>query len=313
MSIGTKPPAEIAIDEAMVRALLREQHPDLAHLSLTSVGEGWDNHLFRLGDELAVRMPRRAVAVALIENEQRWLPLLSTRLPLAVPAVRRIGRPGCGFPWPWSITSWLPGRPALSSPLRDPSASALRLGQFVRALHHYAPKEAPHNPWRGVPLSARTEMLRAHIEQVSTRVDSIAVLELWDRCLSTGAWPGPPVWIHGDLHPGNLLVDDGRLSAVVDFGDLSAGDPATDLAVMWMLLPQVAWPAFVTSASGELHASDPDLMMRARGWAVVFGLAYLANSRDDARMSAVGTATLTAACGTEPTQSPDDSDQIIRR
>jgi aminoglycoside phosphotransferase (APT) family kinase protein len=295
MTIRAKPPAEVAIDSSLIRALLREQHPDLAHLGLVDIGEGWDNRLFRLGDDLAVRIPRRAVAAALIEQEQRWLPQLAPRLPLPIPVPRRVGRPGCGFPWSWSITPWLPGEPALLAPPQNLEATVAALRQFLRALHQPAPVDAPHNPWRSVPLSARTTLLREHLQQLDVLVDRAAVLRLWERVLSTAPWSGPPMWIHGDLHPGNLLVSGSRLSAVIDFGDLAAGDPATDLSVIWMLLPSPARSSLLASARGELGTLDENTLMRARGWALALGLAYLARSRNDEPMAALGRATVDSA------------------
>jgi aminoglycoside phosphotransferase (APT) family kinase protein len=296
MSVGTKPGAEIAIDALLVGALLREQHPDLATLPLIDVAEGWDNRLFRLADHLVVRLPRRALAARSIDHEQRWVPRLSARLPLPVPALQRVGHPGCGFPWRWSVTSWLPGEPALRTPPRDLVATAAALGGFLRALHQPAPTDAPHNPWRGVPLAARTPLLYEHLKRLAGLVDDRAVLDLWARVLSSPPWAGPPMWIHGDLHPGNLLVSEGRLSAVVDFGDLAAGDPATDLAVMWMLLPPSIRPAFLAAAGGfEQHDGT---VMRARGWALALGLAIMANSADDPEMRALGQLTLDAALET---------------
>src|SRR5687768_17040790 len=203
MTTGPKPPAEVTIDPSLVRALLQEQHTDLAQLALIDVGEGWDNKLFRLGDGLAVRLPRRAASAALIEHEQRWLPGLSERLPLPVPVPLRVGRPGSGFPWSWSVVPWFPGQRALLAPPEDFENAALALGEFLHALHRPAPEDAPHNPWRGVALTARTDTLRAHLQQIEGLVDRMAVLDLWTRALSATPWPGPPMWIHGDLHPGN--------------------------------------------------------------------------------------------------------------
>jgi aminoglycoside phosphotransferase (APT) family kinase protein len=203
---------------------------------LNDICEGWDNRLFRFGDDLVVRVPRRASSATLIEQEQRWLPPLSPRLPLPIPVPRRVGRPGCGFLWSWSIASWFPGQSALLAPPQDLSTAAVALGQFLRALHQPAPEEAPHNPFRSVPLAARTHVLQDHLQQVDGLADRAALLELWERGLSAHPWSGPPLWIHGDLHPGNLLVSQRRLSAVIDFGDLAAGDPATDLSVMWMTI-----------------------------------------------------------------------------
>jgi aminoglycoside phosphotransferase (APT) family kinase protein len=295
MTIGAKPPAEVTIDSSLVRALLSEHHADLAHLPLNDLGEGWDNRLFRLGDELIVRMPRRAASAALIEHEQQWLPRLSPSLPLPIPVPLRVGRPGCGFPWPWSVVPWFPGQTALVEPVQDIAAAATSLGQFLRGLHQPAPGDAPHNPWRSNPLAARTGVLREHLQQVDGLVDRVAVLALWERVLSTRPYAGPPSWIHGDLHPGNLLLSGGRLAAVLDFGDLAAGDPATDLSVAWMWLPLSARSTFRAAARGTFDPLDDDTWMRARGWALALGLVYLANSRDDELMRALGRATIDAA------------------
>jgi len=286
-----KPPAEINIDSSLVRALLEEQHPDLAHLTLTDVGEGWDNRLFRLGQDLAVRLPRRTASAALIEREQRWLPQLSLQLPVAVPAPVRIGRPGSGFPWPWSVVPWFTGESALLARPKNLVLMLTGLARFLRALHQPAPDNAPYNPWRGVPLSNREERLRENLRQLNGLVDSVAVLTLWNRVVSAPPWSGPPLWIHGDLHPGNLLVSASTLSAVIDFGDLAAGDPATDLSVMWMLHSAQSF----ASARRELSFIDNDTWMRARGWALALGLTYLANSRDDEALGALGRATIDAA------------------
>jgi aminoglycoside phosphotransferase (APT) family kinase protein len=294
MTTGPKPPAEVTIEASLVRALLQEQHPNLAHMALIDIGEGWDNKLFRLGDDLAVRLPRRAASAALIEQEQRWLPRLSPRLPLPVPVPLRVGRPGSGFPWCWSVVPWFAGETALVAPPQDPAPMVAALGQFLRALHQPAPDDAPHNPWRGVPLATRTNNVREHVQQLDGLVDGIAVLSLWAHVVSAPAWSGPPMWIHGDLHPGNLLISGGRLSAVIDFGDLAAGDPATDLSVIWMLPPSTR-SIFLASIRGKFNATDDDTWMRARGWAVALGLAYVASSRDDEAMGELGRAMIDAA------------------
>ena len=295
MTIGSKPQVEVVIDESLVRALLQEQHEDLAHLPLDAAGEGWDNRLFRLGDDLVVRLPRRAIAAALIERELRWLPLLSPRLPLPIPVPLRGGQPGCGYPWAWSITSWFPGDTALRAPLQELRAAARVLGHFLRELHHPAPEHAPFNPWRSVPLTARSAVFTKHLEQVGGLVDRIAAIDLWERACAAPVWPGPPLWIHGDLHLDNLVVRDGVLSAVIDFGDLAAGDPATDLSVMWMLLPVPLRSELRESARGEFDPVDDHTVLRARGWALALGLAYLADSRGDEAMGTLGLATINAA------------------
>lgn len=168
------------------------------------------------------------------------------------------------------------------------------LGQFLRALHQPAPDDAPRNPWRGVPLATRTKKVRAHVRQLNGLIDGIAVLGLWEHVVSVPSWSGPSMWIHGDLHPGNLLISGDRLSAVIDFGDLAAGDPATDLSVIWML-PRSARSIFLASTREEFNATDDATWMRARGWALTLGLAYVAGSRDDEAMGALGLAMIDAA------------------
>ena len=170
---------------------------------------------------------------------------------------------------------------------------AAALGQFLRALHQPAPDDAPHNPWRGVPLATRTQKVREHVQQLDGLIDGIAVLRRWEHAVSVPAWSGPPIWIHGDLHPGNLLICGGLLSAVIDFGDLTAGDPATDLSVVWTLPPS-ARSIFLASMRGQSNATDKDTWMRARGWALTLGLAYLASSRNDEAMGALGRAMIDA-------------------
>jgi aminoglycoside phosphotransferase (APT) family kinase protein len=290
MTMGMKSAADVTVSPSLVQGLLEEQHPDLAHLPPVKVAEGWDNTLFRLGDELAVRLPRRAASATLIEHEQRWLPQLAARLPVAAPVPVRVGVPSRLFGWSWSIVRWLPGQSLLHASLLDTVATTAVLEQLLLALHQPAPMDAPSNPWRGVPLEARTDTLHKHLQQLDGIIDRSAVLSLWDRALSTPPWFGPPLWLHGDLHPGNLLVSDGHLSGVIDFGDLTSGDPATDLAVLWMLPPSIrarfkAW----------VGADADALKMRARSWALALGLASLAHSRDDAAMAALGKRTVNAA------------------
>ena len=299
MTIESKPQREMAIDPALVGALLREQHPDLAGLPITDTSAGWDNHLFRLGGGLAVRLPRRALAADLIVREQRWLPVLAPSLPLPVPVPVRAGRPGCGFPWSWSVVPWFDGSTPGPTPSSDPTALALELGQFVRALHQPAPADAPANPWRGVPLANRTASVHERTRQLGGRVDGARIVAVWNEIVNTTPWPGPPLWLHGDLHPGNLLLRSGRISAVLDFGDLTSGDPATDLSIAWMLLPASARSAFRASARGASTVIDDDTWVRARGWALALGLVFFASSRDDAALEAVGRVAIDAALSSD--------------
>jgi aminoglycoside phosphotransferase (APT) family kinase protein len=278
-----------------VRQLLREQHPDLSELPVSESVEGWDNHMFRLGDELAVRLPRRGASADLIENEQRWLPQLARQLPFPIPAPVRTGRPGCGYPWRWSVVPWFAGDTALGASHLDIATIARTIARFLRSLHRPAPSEAPTNPWRGVPLAERTDLLHRGLTQLEGRVDRAKILDVWQTALAAPPWPGPRLWIHGDLHPANLLTERGRLSAVIDFGDLTGGDPATDLAVAWMLLPPSHRPVFRAASRPASNPVDDDTWTRARGWALALGVAYLAGSRDDEPLAALGRATIDAA------------------
>jgi len=294
MTIERMPAAEVDIDASIVRALLREQHPDLADLPVVEAGGGWDNRLFRLGHELLVRLPRRQASAGLIDIERRWLPELAPRLPLATPTALRYGLPGCGFPWNWTIAPWLPGRNAAQSPPDDLFAAATQLGAFVSAFHRPAPPDAPGNPFRGIQLSERSAGVQERMRKLRDEVDGDALLAVWEDAVRAPAWSGAPLWIHGDLHPCNLLVHDGRLSAVIDFGDLTAGDPATDLSVAWMLFPPAAHAVFRAASRETTAPVDDDTWRRARGWALALGLAYLAPSSDNADMAAIGRATLDA-------------------
>ena len=281
------PAAEHPIDASLVRALLQAQHPDLAALSITPVASGWDNAIFRLGDALAVRLPRRAIAAPLVLHEQRWLPELAGRLPLPIPAPVRTGVPGCGYPWAWSVCPWIEGLGADEAP-PSPDETARDLAAFLRALHHAASPEAPRNPFRGGPLRDRDLALRERLVSLAERVDVARARQAWEYALAAPAFAGTPVWVHGDLHPANLLVSGGRLAAVLDFGDLTAGDPATDLAAAWMLLPAEARAAFRSAYAPP----DAATWRRARGWALSHALACLANSADNPRIARVGVTTL---------------------
>lgn len=296
------PLAEVHIDEALVRALLQEQHPDLAHLPLTQIGEGWDNAVFRLGDELAVRLPRRAASAPMVEHELRWLPEIAPRLPLPVPTPIRAGRPGSGYPWSWSVVSWFPGTNAAVGELRAPRAVAVALGSFLRALHQPAPADAPLSPFRSIPLDARTARLHEHLDQLHDVVNRERVLALWDRLVVTPRWPGPPIWIHGDLHPANLLLVDDQLSSVIDFGDITCGDPATDLSVMWMLLPAEHRETMFTAAGrSRSNPADEQMWRRARGWALAIGVAVVALGREGNPLSVLGHRAIAAALSERPT------------
>jgi aminoglycoside phosphotransferase (APT) family kinase protein len=263
--------------------LIRQQHPDLL-APLQLVANGWDNVIFRLGDSLSVRLPRRELAAELITKEQRWLPELAPRLPVPIPVAVRVGVPTDDYPWSWSIGPWFDGHALTEVPVPGRTAYAAEVAEFFAALHRPAPADAPRNPVRGIPLAERGRLVAEHLDLLAapqwTR-------DLWDELAASPELTRPPCWLHGDPHPANVLVDDRRLAAMIDFGDLCAGDPATDLAVAWLAFTDQGRRQFrdhYTALAGD----DPDLWRRARGWALSLALSLLANSDDNPGLAAVG-------------------------
>ncbi|MFD6167042.1 aminoglycoside phosphotransferase family protein [Oerskovia sp. NPDC060287] len=300
--MALRPAAEVDVTVDLVRSLLAAQHPDLAGLPLDVVANGWDNVVLRLGDELAVRVPRRDLAAGLVRHEQEWLPLLAPRLPVPVPAPVRVGLPSDGstgpaFPWSWSVVPWFDGLSALAVDPALRRAFAVDLAAFLAALHVPAPPEAPLNPFRGVPLAARDASVRERLASGQVPDDG-ALLDLWSRLVEVPAWDGPAVWLHGDLHPANLVLAPGdhRLGAVVDFGDMTSGDPATDLATAWMTFDAVGRRTFREAVTARRGTDDPT-WARARAWALVLGTAFAAHSDDDPAFADLGAHTLAQVLG----------------
>ena len=295
VAVNKMPAAEVEVSADLVRRLLADQHPDLARLPVAFLANGWDNELYRVGDGLVARLPRRALGAQISSNEQRWLPGLAPRLPLHIPYPERTGVPACGYPYSWSVVPYLPGVPAAQAGSFDPAAAAAAVGGFLGALHVPAPADAPANPLRGVPLADRAATFAANLALLGAQVDREAVLRVWDAALAAPGYDGPPVWLHGDLHPANILVDDGQVSGVIDFGDITAGDPASDLSVAWMLLPPAChagfWSAYQAAGGAGGRAGDA-LRARARGWALNFALVFLAHSEDNPVLREVGRRTL---------------------
>jgi aminoglycoside phosphotransferase (APT) family kinase protein len=272
------PAADVDTSPGLVRQLLRAQHPELAELDVRLVANGWDNTIYRLGDDLAVRLPRRELAASLITNEQRWLPEIAGRVAVAVPRPLRIGRPGSGFPWHWSISTWFDGTVAASVPRRERAGLAEPLARFLGDLQTPAPADAPVNQFRGVPLADRDSDVRARL--ASGRVPQPARLAaLWNDAVAAPPWTSPPLWLHGDLHPANLLTASGDLSAVLDFGDLTSGDPATDLAAAWLIFDGNGRERFRSTVDSSRAVSDAT-WLRARGWALCMATALATNSDD---------------------------------
>jgi aminoglycoside phosphotransferase (APT) family kinase protein len=262
--------AHLTTGTDVVRSLVEEQHPDLAGLELRPVEGGWDNQLWRLGDELAVRLPRTPRAPGLLAKERRWLPELAPRLPLPVPTPVRDGVPSARFPRPWVIAAWVPGSPADLTPISRGGHAAGALAEFLGALHRTAPAGAPANADRGVGLHTVAEGVERGIEEIGTAGAAADIRRIWDDALAAPASAAPPVWLHGDLHPANVVVADGTLAGVLDFGELCAGDPATDLAAAWTLLPAGAARPFLAAYARTAAdtAPDPATVRRARGWVV---------------------------------------------
>jgi aminoglycoside phosphotransferase (APT) family kinase protein len=266
---------ELDVDVALVGRLLAAQFPQWAALPLTPVhSAGTDNALYRLGSDLVVRLPRIEQATGQVEKEHHWLPRLAPHLPLAIPIPLAKGRPGEGYPWPWSVYRWLTGENASIQRIADAGQAARVLAHFIAALHRIDPTDGPppgtHNSFRGVPLSMRDTETRAAIGDLSGMLDTDAVTATWEAALQAPAWQGPSVWIHGDLSPLNLLVEGGRLSAVIDFGCLGVGDPACDLQVAWNLLSAESRDIFRTALG-----VDDATWARGRGWALSVGLIAL--------------------------------------
>jgi aminoglycoside phosphotransferase (APT) family kinase protein len=280
------PPATVEVNDALVQCLLRDQRPDLADRPVVRVANGWDNATYRLGDDLAVRLPRRAEAVPLLLHEQACLPGIARRSPVAVPVPVHAGRPTPEFPWPWSIVRWVPGTAAADADPARRGRAAEALAGFLLALHVPAESGVPVNPFRGVPLTDRDPAVVQRLGDRERYPQAAALRTIWAQALAAKAWDGPPTMLHGDLHPGNiLLADDGSLAGVIDFGDVGAGDPAVDLAVGWLMFDAGARRRF-TRAFGP--AVDADTWARARGWALNLSTAMLSNSDDNPRMFAVG-------------------------
>jgi aminoglycoside phosphotransferase (APT) family kinase protein len=289
--MADRPAAETRVTDDDLRALLREQHPDLADLAVGARVEGWDCVTIRLGPRLAVRLPRRSQVAPLVEREQVWLPRLAAGLPVAVPAPIRVGAPSPVFPWPWSVVPWFDGEPAAATPRASRAAWAGALADVAVALHRPADPGAPTNPVRGVPLARRDADVRGWI--AAGRVpEGDRVLTLWEAASSAPRWSGRPVWVHGDLHPANLLVRAGRLVAVLDFVDLAAGDPATDVATAWLTFDAGGRRSFRQRLSEAGAVGDDATWARAHGWAIVLAAAMLAHSDDDPAMAALGSEVL---------------------
>ena len=267
---------EVGIDLSLVRRLLSAQFPQWADVPLKPVlSAGGHNAVYRLGDAMAVRLPRTKRATLQVDKEHRWLPRLAPHLPLPIPVPVAKGRPGEGYPWKWSVFPWLDGEPVTGEPIADLRQAATDLARFVTALQRIDPAGGPapgeHNFGRGEPLARRDSRTREAIQALGG-LDTKAVTSAWDAALEAPEWQGPPVWIHGDLLPGNLLAIKGRLTAVIDFGGLGVSDPACDLMVAWTLFSGESRDVFRAALS-----VDDATWARGRGWALFWALISIPN------------------------------------
>jgi aminoglycoside phosphotransferase (APT) family kinase protein len=268
---------ELDVDESLVRALLAEQFPGWADLPLERAGDGTVNVIYRLGEELSVRIPRRDGPETEDDLEFRWLPLLAPQLPVAIPRPVARGRPGAGYPWFWSVHTWLQGD-LPTGPLAVADVAGL-----VSALQRIELPAAPEPAYgRGRPLADRDAYVRAALE----RVDAPGALELWERAVSAPGWEHEPVWVHADLDRRNVLVRDGRLAAVLDWGGVGVGDPAVDVMVAWKLVDAEERERF-----RELVGVDDATWLRAQGWVVSQALSALGYYTLDTNPAIVGEAT----------------------
>jgi len=263
------------IDVALVSQLVAAQFPQWANLAIKPVEfDGWDNHTFHLGENMSVRLPSAEWYTQQVEKEQHWLPRLAPLLPLPIPVPLAQGVPADGYPWHWSVYHWLEGEIASIERIANLPQFATTLAQFLVALQRIdptgGPPPGPHNFFRGGPLSIYDSETRQAIAALDGKIDTGAASAVWEAALQA-AWHGAPVWVHGDVSAGNLLVKGGRLCAVIDFGCSGVGDPACDLVIAWTLLSGESREAF-----GAALAADGATWTRGRGWALWKGLITLA-------------------------------------
>ena len=295
------PAADVQIDVPLVRRLLQQQAPHLASLPLDIAAEGWDNVMVRAGDDLVVRLPRRELAAGLVVNETTWAPRLAPGLPLPIPIPRFVGRPGCGYPYPWAVTDWLPGTTADAFSARERDAYAPQLARFLAAFHRPAsmllsmpddasppsvaasPAAPPSNPVRGVPVAASSQLWWRRLVEAQPLL-APGVFTVLERMIHTAEdapdWDREPVWVHGDPHLLNVLAEAAptpsgmgeeraaRLTGIVDLGDVTVGDPASDLAEAMRHFTPTGVETFRKVYEAHAEHSDQALWDRAQGWSV---------------------------------------------
>lgn len=277
MTVKTTP----VIDAALARRLVDTQFPQWAGLPLLPYAPAGSDHvIYRLGEQLSVRLPRHDGAIGQAKKEAEWLPRLAPHLPLAVPVLVGVGAADFGYPWPWAVSRWLDGEVATVDALSGSHEAAVALAGFLTALHRI--DAGTTGDLTGRPLASRDPATRSAIAKVGDAFDSAAMTDLWDTALAAPGWDAPPVWFHGDFHTGNLLTTNGRLSAVIDFGELGVGDPARDLIVAFTLMSAETRATFRAALD-----VDDATWTRGRGWALATGLnAYVSYAAVNPRVAA---------------------------
>lgn len=273
------------VDVGLVRRLVADQVPQWASLRVRPVPvSGWDNQTFRLGDRMSIRLPTAAEYALAVDKEHRWLPVFAPRVPLPIPVPLARGVPGRGFRFEWSVYQWIDGEPASADSVRDLTGFAESLAAFLVSLRGIdatgGPQPGLHNWFRGGPLSVYDAQVRRAVEILDRHVPGDVVTEIWQSGLRA-AWDGRPVWFHGDVAPSNLLVRDGVLAAVIDFGTCGVGDPACDVAIAWTLLSGASRDAFRVRLD-----VDPGTWARGRAWALWKALIIYARALPDDQTTA---------------------------
>ena len=281
------PISDVPIDIALVEELLAEQCPALEGLPLTCLGNGWDNAVYRLGDSLTVHLPHRAQAAPFLENEITWLPLIASLLTAPVPQPVYAGHPTRSYPYPWMVAPWFEGTRVAAVPPSERTALATDLADFLWTLHAPAPAHAPINPFRGMSLAQEGPDTRARA-RINQEPQRDALLRRWESWVSAPDFDDVDLWLHGDLHPANIVMSgDGRLAAVIDWGDMTVGDPACDLATAWLTFDQQGRAIF-RERLDQGGAIDPATWQRARAWALYLGLMLAQDCADDPDLQECG-------------------------
>ncbi|MFK7947908.1 MAG: phosphotransferase [Saprospiraceae bacterium] len=264
------PKQEIEINETIVNQLIVEQFPQLSHLPISFLGSGWDNMNYRLGTKYIIRIPRRKIAVKLLENEINWLPKIKSQLPIPISAAVFIGKPNEQIPWNWAITPWFDGT---TSDVKNLEATeAIRLANFLKKLHQLPTENMPHNAFRAVPVGQkidemqdRLNYLKVNTKYMTSKVQQLLETAINEKDIATDSF------IHGDLHPFNIIQQDGKIQVIADWGDMTNGNPATDLAAFWMLFKDKS----VRDAALQTYQATQRQINMAIGWAIFYGSFFL--------------------------------------